>query len=336
MTILLVDDDVIKIDKIKRVIVESLHLFNHNLIVKGNVADAMEILLLNRPVDLLILDMNLPVRRDSAIKRLAGLNLLKEINRRSNISKPESIVGLTSYKNEEIASKADFEKEGWAIVHCDLKLSEWENTIANKLIYLMERKKSKEISDNGKEKILFIAASPTDQQPLNAGIEQRKIDEILNSSTFRDRFQLISKPGAKIEIFSRELMQHNPSFVHFSGHGDVDGLAMEDDNGVTIMFPDLAVCQLFSLFKDTIKCVVLSACYSSSQAKAISKNNIYVVGMNNSVGVDAATEFAKGFYQAIGEGKDIPEAFRFGLVHLIASDPRQIAIPELWQNGKKI
>ncbi len=75
---------------------------------------------------------------------------------------------------------------------------------------------------------------------------------------------------------------------------------------------------LFKVLSENIKCVVLSSCYSKEQAKAISKNGIYVIGMNSSVEVEAATAFSLGFYQAIGEEEDISTSFEIGLVHYFA------------------
>lgn len=186
-------------------------------------------------------------------------------------------------------------------------------------------------------KILFIAASPEDQDMLNAGIEQRKIDEALRASTLRDNFQLISKTGAKLNTFSVELLKTRPDFVHFTGHGDDSCIALEHDNGQTHEVPKEALERLFKTLKENIRCVILSACYSSGQAEAISKNDIYVIGMNNSVCVSDATAFANGFYQAIGEGQDIKTSFELGQVHYLSScDKDNQNIPELWFQGKKI
>jgi len=58
--------------------------------------------------------------------------------------------------------------------------------------------------------------------------------------------------------------------------------------------------------------VVLNACYSQSQANAINKHIPYVIGMNESIKDQVAIEFAIGFYDAIGAGKSITDAYRFG------------------------
>ena len=57
----------------------------------------------------------------------------------------------------------------------------------------------------------------------------------------------------------------------------------------------LALGSLFKLFKDRVECVVLNACYSEVQAKAIAKQIPYVIGMNKAIGDKAAIVFSDAF-----------------------------------------
>lgn len=196
---------------------------------------------------------------------------------------------------------------------------------------------SKSKINGEKIKILFIAASPDNQGNLNLGSEQRKIDEALMMSSFRTNFELVSKHGAKFETLSRELMQQKPKIVHFSGHGDTNCLIFEFENADSHEVPANALEMLFQTLNDNIECVVLNACYSAVQAEAISKHNIYVVGMNKPVDDNDAATFSKGFYQAIGEEKDIRTAFNVGYALYLASCIEEDKnIPELWYKGEKI
>lgn len=334
MKILIVDDTPLKIEKIKLVIEEIVSSENVEILIAENVADAISYFMRGYKIDLLILDLNLPNRKKEEVKKLAGLRIIKEINLRKDFHKPECILGLTAYKTEQIKCRSDFDKDGWAIVHFDLREDNWEYSVRNKVIYLLN--KSQTLVTTIKDKILFFASSPTDAGMLNAGMEQRKISEVLQSSTNRDDIELISKTGAKLDTLTSELMKHNPQFVHFTGHGTEEGLAMEEDNGRSVLIPTAALESLFQLFSGITQCVFLSACYSAEQAKSISKHNIYVIGMNSPVGVDASTEFAKGFYQALAEKKDILSAFQFGKVHLMVADPDQVNIPEIWYKSEKV
>ncbi|MBE9033471.1 AAA-like domain-containing protein, partial [filamentous cyanobacterium LEGE 11480] len=63
----------------------------------------------------------------------------------------------------------------------------------------------------------------------------------------------------------------------------------------------------------SIECVVLNACYSEVQAKAIVKHIPHVIGMNQAVGDQAAIEFATGFYDGLGYGRSYPAAYELGV-----------------------
>ena len=69
--------------------------------------------------------------------------------------------------------------------------------------------------------------------------------------------------------------------------------------------------------------MVLNACYSEAQAEAIVQHIPYVIGMNQEVGDTAAREFAVGFYDALGAGKSIEIAYKFG-----CNSIRMAGIPE--------
>jgi CheY-like chemotaxis protein len=334
MNILIVEDEDEKAIKIKTVITEILSEDLHTIEVRTNNADAMAYLRTVNEMALMILDLNLPVREGEYAKKKAGLQLLNEIIRRKELVKPEAIIGLTLYTDVKELAQTTFDREGWALISYDPKYYDWEETIKNKISWLLQKQQTALLPS--KTKILFVASSPEEEAVLNPGMEQRRIEEALQLSTLRDHFLPIFKHGAKLETLTRELMQHNPEILHFSGHAHHKGIGMETDNGDTNVIPNDALGRLFGLYKGVIKIVVLSACYSSTQAQMISKFGIYVVGMNDEIHMTAATEFSKGFYQALGEGKDVEQAFSFGMVHLTSYDTAHQSIPELWLNGKII
>jgi hypothetical protein len=87
---------------------------------------------------------------------------------------------------------------------------------------------------------------------------------------------------------------------------------LEDDQGRSFQVPDEALADLFELCAQQIECVILNACQSEPQANAIAKQIPYDVGMKAAISDDAAIEFAMGFYDALGAGKSVEEAFKFG------------------------
>ncbi|NJQ97052.1 MAG: hypothetical protein HC784_03840, partial [Hydrococcus sp. CSU_1_8] len=66
----------------------------------------------------------------------------------------------------------------------------------------------------------------------------------------------------------------------------------------------------------TVSCVILNACYSEIQAKAIAEQIPFVIGMNQSIGDEAAIIFSIGFYKALGAGRSIEDAYKFACLEI--------------------
>lgn len=160
-------------------------------------------------------------------------------------------------------------------------------------------------------KVLILASSPLDQARLRLDKEVREINEGLKRSNHRDSFELIQLFAPKIHDLRRGLLDHSPQIVHFAGHGDDEGVLVEDDRGRAVRVPLAGLAELFGLCKEHVECVVLNACHSKAQAAAIAEHIPYVIGMIKGIKDRAAIEFAVGLYDALGAGKPIEVAFRF-------------------------
>ncbi|MCW7475592.1 CHAT domain-containing protein [Leptospira levettii] len=181
-------------------------------------------------------------------------------------------------------------------------------------------------------RVLFISSSPTDQYTISVDREARIIEEQIQASQIRDSIKFIHKTAVKPETITKAIMDEKPTIVQFSGHGDKNYICVEDEFGNTIEFPLNSLEKLFSLFKDNIKAVILNSCYSEKQARAISKLGITVIGMNREIDDNDAIEFSKGFYQALGGGKDVSFSFEMGKVLLSVQQTK--TIPKLWEQGE--
>lgn len=169
-------------------------------------------------------------------------------------------------------------------------------------------------SDTGITKILVLAANPRNSTKLSLDQEFREIEEGLLRSKERDKFVIESKWAVRPPDIRRAILDFEPQIVHFCGHGEADGgLVLEDLNGQIKLVKPEAIAQLFKLCMDTVECVLLNACYSHKQADAIVEYINYVIGMKQPIGDNAAIKFAMGFYDALGAGKKIEEAYNFGV-----------------------
>ncbi|MFM7788339.1 MAG: CHAT domain-containing protein, partial [Microcystis panniformis] len=135
------------------------------------------------------------------------------------------------------------------------------------------------------KRILILSANPKNTAPLRLDEEMREIKEGLRRAKQRDNFVIETGQAVRYRDIRRTILDFEPNIVHFSGHGaGEEGLAFEDETGQVKLVEAQALASLFELFADQIECVVLNACYSEVQAKAIAEHIPYVVGMSKSIG----------------------------------------------------
>ncbi len=165
--------------------------------------------------------------------------------------------------------------------------------------------------------ILFLAADPSNASRLRLGEELREIQEKLQLAQLREQFELHQRMSVRPADISQALLDVQPQIVHFSGHGTSAGaLCFENQVGEIHFIQPEALAALFEQFENRIDCVVLNACYSEIQANAIGKHIRYVIGMNKAIGDKAAIAFAIGFYQGLGAGRSIEEAYKLGCIQI--------------------
>ena len=185
------------------------------------------------------------------------------------------------------------------------------------------------------KRILLLAANPIDKSQIQFDEEVREVIDGLHRSDHRDKFDLRFKFASRPRDVQRAMLQEEPNIVHFSGHGEgEDGLVLEGSDGRSQLVSDLALSNLFSLFSESVKVVILNGCYSAVQAKAIAEHIPYVIGMSLSISDRAALEFAISFYDALGAGESIEFAYQLGCNTLRLENILEEHVPVLLQKGK--
>ena len=181
-----------------------------------------------------------------------------------------------------------------------------------------------------KIKILFLAANPTDTARLRLGEEVRAIDQSLQLAKYRDAFDLEQAHAVRVADLQGLLMRYQPHIVHFSGHGAESGeILFQDDAGRAQAVPPQALANVFSLLTDNIRCVVLNACFSQTQAEAIAQHVDCVVGMSQEIGDADARTFAAAFYEALAYGKSVKTAFELGRNQIDLAGLEDGEVPQL-------
>ncbi|MEA5595084.1 CHAT domain-containing protein [Rivularia sp. UHCC 0363] len=180
------------------------------------------------------------------------------------------------------------------------------------------------------KKILILSANPKNTSNLRLDEEVREIKNTLQLSPHRNEFEIITESAVQVDDLTRFLSQHQPTIVHFCGHGSgTDGLALEDNFGHQQLVSTQSLVKLFDLFQEEVECVLLNACYSKEQAAAIHQHIDCVVGMNQAIGDRAAIKFSVGFYTALFSERNYQDCFDMGCTAIDLQGIPEYATPQI-------
>lgn len=174
---------------------------------------------------------------------------------------------------------------------------------------------------------LFLGVNREATQALRVSQEAHDLELALRQATPPVQFYIRDQQAGRLVDLQSSLLRHRPQIVHFSGHGNADGIRLEDETGQVVQGPVLA--RILGVFKKQIRCVVLSACYSQDQAQAIAEDIDCVVGIPSSLGDRAASCFSTAFYHALAFGGSLAEAFYLACAQIDLSRLRQEETPKL-------
>jgi tetratricopeptide (TPR) repeat protein len=186
--------------------------------------------------------------------------------------------------------------------------------------------------------ILFMAANPKETVRRRLDQELRDIAEGLQRAQKRDQFRLQQRWAVRPRDIQLAMLEVEPQILHFAGHGEgAAGLVFEDEMGNSKPVDGDALAGLFALFADQLSCVVLNGCYSRVQAEAISEHIPYVIGMDHAIRDNkVAIAFSVGFYDALGGGRDVEFAYKFGCNAIHLEGASEKLKPVLLKNISKV
>jgi hypothetical protein len=188
-----------------------------------------------------------------------------------------------------------------------------------------------------KWRVLVVFANPRGSSSLRLGEEDRAISQSIQLSKHRDRIHLEKRQAATVHDLSRALLDQDYDIVHVSGHGTQAGLVLEKDDGSCYVVPKLALAETFSSYahpKGPVRCVILNACYSVSTGTLASLGVPQTIVMEGAISDQAAIEFSRGFYDAIGAGKEIEFAYGEGCRRVKLAAPGSQFVSKLLPLGQ--
>jgi hypothetical protein len=181
--------------------------------------------------------------------------------------------------------------------------------------------------------VLYLTADSDKSRPLRVDAEMRWVQEAIRGSKFRDSISVEYRPAADLKTLLNGLNDFRPQVIHFSGHGNMHGLAM--DNAKVGKRADEAVS--FSLLARALAAtdsrptvVVLNSCDSFGARKALLKLGLIVISMKTSISDIAAVAFAPPFYAAVASGQSVKSAFAQGIVAVEAASISEADTPQIF------
>jgi hypothetical protein len=157
--------------------------------------------------------------------------------------------------------------------------------------------------------VLFFAASPEDQTPLRIDKETREIERRLRSSEYREAIYFETRMARQLPDLIQDLNEVKPAVLHFSGHGSGAELLFEDEDGKSHSLGNETLGKLLAAAPAGIRLAVFNSCESSAQAQIAIGHIDLAIGMNTSIGDTDAKVFAGQFYNSLGFGLSVAEAF---------------------------
>ncbi len=181
--------------------------------------------------------------------------------------------------------------------------------------------------------VLYLMANPIKRHALRVDAEVSKVSEEIRRSRFRDNITLHQSPAANLDAIIRGLNDHRPRIVHFSGHGNSGGVAV-DDGGIKrarrqfVTFETLG--RAFRATDTPPDVVVLNACNSAGARKALLASARAIVVMQDSISDVGAVAFATKFYGGIASGQSLRSSFEQGVIAIESVSLDETSTPALF------
>lgn len=159
-------------------------------------------------------------------------------------------------------------------------------------------------------RVLFVSANVVETRLLGIDRELNQVQTLVDATTHRDRFALSTMPDIDITQVAHQLQKVRPKVLHFSGHGTDEGaLIMRGPSGGHLPIKPDGLAKLLGILGDSLKLIVLNACFSDALSqKIVAQMDVVVLGMTRLVQDATALQYARGLYQTLFHGATIREA----------------------------
>lgn len=190
--------------------------------------------------------------------------------------------------------------------------------------------------NNGKTKILVLKATPDDLEKIDVDGEIEIIKKEAERSDVRDKIDVGTDLQASADNFNARILKMRPEILHFAGHGKNGRLVLRSESGGGNPVRKEAIARALGEHKDTIACVILNACSTVEQGRAIAENIANVIVTNRAIEDNSAKKFSRAFYQALFSGESYLKAYQIALSSLDLMGMNEDSNYVFFREGKKV
>ena len=161
-------------------------------------------------------------------------------------------------------------------------------------------------------KVLFLAANTDPNSRLELDKEFSQIRRFLDVTPEWDALEMVHEPEAEAAQLPQLLVREKPDIIHFAGHADKAGRVqlIGPNKGVSRIEPD-ALYQLLEAVRADVKLVFFNTCYSAPAADKVVQLVPFCIGTKEAIDDPAAIQFSALFYQGLGFGMTVAEAYKY-------------------------
>jgi hypothetical protein len=189
--------------------------------------------------------------------------------------------------------------------------------------------------------ILLCTANAVDpDQRLRLEEELRAIDDALRRSRVRDAYEPRMCPAVTFTKVIHEIDDHEPTFLHFGGHGDPSGrlvLLGERDDEHHVAPEHLA--ELLGALHTPPTLVTFATCYSHELARAAARHAAFAIGFEGPLDDESAPLFSATLYERLAARAepDVPRAFRLARLACLAAGQQSVELARLFERpGREV
>lgn len=184
-------------------------------------------------------------------------------------------------------------------------------------------------------KILFLSANTEESSKIRIDKEYKAITDELNNAINMEHIKLYTRLAVDLNTLINALIELSPNILHFSGHGNNDGIELEGESR-PFFLKNESLEKLIDILSPDLECIVLNSCYSEGQALRLTEKINAVIGMGDTIEDEVAILFSKGFYKGVSKKFDYSKCYELGKQMINTFNYEESEIPILYLKNANI